>query len=288
MYSFKLSLVHAFNSSCSNLQCEQSKEIRSLGSNQGESSQGGRDNCSLGCDLGETSHAVGTHNTQKNPSNNSQLVSSPLTSSENLHEAHDGRSFPTDPATYSELFHQNVAREALKATPQINATAELKEKMTLRSGAAPAEAELDILLNMINETKENNAFAFETVTAEAELDMLLDSFGETRLLNSVAISEELTNNFPGGQSESSATSLKESSAFLSAQPVSEVPDSFNHASLSDTLADAIDDLLAQTPIVSNQDHGAQYPLESLTSQGPPSSHHGPKALDDFDSWLDTL
>ncbi|KAJ8638923.1 hypothetical protein MRB53_015617 [Persea americana] len=77
----------------------------------------------------------------------------------------------------------NGAREVLKPKSQLDATAEL-EKTTLRSGATPAETELDMLLNTINE-KETKTLGFEADTAEAELDMLLDSFGETKLLDSV-------------------------------------------------------------------------------------------------------
>ncbi|XXG88895.1 hypothetical protein AAC387_Pa12g1034 [Persea americana] len=101
-------------------------------------------------------------------------------------------------------------------------------------------------------------------------------------------SEEQSSNFPRAQYESSTTSLKESSAFFGSQPVREVPDSFNSPSMIDALDSSIDDLLAQTPIVSNQDHGVHHSLESLTSKGLPSSCLGPKGLDDFDSWLDTL
>ncbi|XXG79125.1 hypothetical protein AAC387_Pa09g0264 [Persea americana] len=272
----------------------QLKETCSSRSNYGETSHEGRENRNLGYDHGETSYAVGIHNMEKTCSNNNELVLSPSTSNDNSQEVHDEKPFPPftwhsgkpNPATDSELFHQNAAREVLKPKSQVDATAELK-KMTLRSGATPAETELDMLLNTINE-KETKTLGFEAATAEAELDMLLDSFGETKLLNSVDISEEQSSNFPRAQYESSTTSLKESSAFLSTQLVREVPDSFTSPSMTDALDSSIDDLLAQTPIVSNQDHGVHHPLESLTSKGLPSSSPGPKGLDDFDSWLDTL
>ncbi|KAJ8619013.1 hypothetical protein MRB53_015199 [Persea americana] len=82
----------------------------------------------------------------------------------------------------------NGAREVLKPKSQLDATAEL-EKTTLRSGATPAETELDMLLNTINE-KETKTLGFEAATAEAELDMLLDSFGETKLLDSVQVQRD--------------------------------------------------------------------------------------------------
>lgn len=273
---------------------EQLKEMSSSRSNYGETSHEGRENSKLGYDHGETSYAVGTHNMEKTRSNDNELVPSPSTSNDNSQEVHDEKPFPPftwqsgkpNPATDSELFHQNGVREVLKPKSQLDATAEL-EKTTLRSGATPAETELDMLLYTINE-KETKTLGFETATAEAELDMLLDSFGETTLLDSVDISEEQSSNFPSAQYESSTTSLKESSAFFSTHPVREVPYSFNSPSMTDALDSSIDDLLAQTPIVSNQDHGVHHPLESLTSKGLPSSSPGPKGLDDFDSWLDTL
>ncbi|KAL5998830.1 hypothetical protein ACLOJK_009778 [Asimina triloba] len=129
-------------------------------------------------------------------------------------------------------------------------------------------------------------YRFEATAAEAELDILLNSFDETEFFDSGSSVMKPYNGFPAVEGDF-PLSTKESTPIMATQPVVQLPGS----SAALTLDDAIDDLLGETSISFDQKNE---PLSqsrtampvSLPSQS--SSYSGSQALDDFDSWMDSL
>lgn len=117
---------------------------------------------------------------------------------------------------------------------------------------------------------------FEAATAEAELDMLLDSFSETKILDSS--SSKPADTLP----------LQEEAKVSPFQLPRKGPDSLPTATAN--LDDDLDDLLNKTSGLTNQSSPFQPEGESSVPFTQSSSNSGSKskALDDFDSWLDTL
>lgn len=129
---------------------------------------------------------------------------------------------------------------------------------------------------------------FEAAAAEAELDMLLDSFSETRLSDSSVLTKKSSYAFSDQQETSSRF---EGNSFLKQAPSRKEPDLSKPTSLSANFDDALDDLLNNTSsgvAFSVPQEGTSTPLLS----GAPSLRSAPapksKALDDFDSWFDTV
>ncbi|XP_058100600.1 protein ECERIFERUM 16 [Magnolia sinica] len=170
-------------------------------------------------------------------------------------------------------------RGFVESTPQFNlySAADSKEK-TSRFQAAAAEAELDMLLNSFGETTPLDSISIDekkpnkAEAAVVELDMFLNSFSETMPLDSVSIDKKKPgNDFPAVECEE--------------------PDASRHVSMAVSLDDAIDDLLGETSITGNQKNGPLLGQERGAPVNLPShssSNSVSKALDDFDSWLDTL
>lgn len=133
---------------------------------------------------------------------------------------------------------------------------------------------------------------FEAAAAEAELDMLLDSFSETKLSDSSGLTKKSSYTFSDQQETSSRF---EGNSFLKQAPLPQSsrkePDLSKPTSLSTNFDDALDDLL------SNTSSGVAFsvPQEGTSTSllsGAPSLRSAPapksKALDDFDSWFDTV
>ncbi|KAF7805982.1 phosphorelay protein [Senna tora] len=123
---------------------------------------------------------------------------------------------------------------------------------------------------------------FEPAAAEEELDMLLDSVSEIKILDS-----------PGFLSDSKApfpVSLGLTSVDAS-QIYNNESDSSKTVMITESLDDALDDLLEETSNIMNRNAFSQPREEkSVLHSAQSSSHSGTKSkvLDEFDSWLDTI
>ncbi|GMN53886.1 hypothetical protein TIFTF001_023007 [Ficus carica] len=132
------------------------------------------------------------------------------------------------------------------------------------------------LVNSFAET-EKKPPEFEAVAAEAELDMLLDSFSEIKILDS------------SGLSSADTLPVQKEASVAAFQLPRKDPDL--SASTPFNLDDDLDDLLKATSSLTSQNSlfppqgGAADPFVQSSS---PKSGTKSKALDDFDSWLDTL
>ncbi|XP_043687334.1 uncharacterized protein LOC122638555 isoform X2 [Telopea speciosissima] len=140
-------------------------------------------------------------------------------------------------------------------------------------------------LNISQTTDSNNKSSrFEGAPAEAELDLLLDSFGESKFLDSSGLHKEINNSFPVVGLESSTSSPGLTS--VQAQVV------LKNVSVTVNLDDAIDDLLWGASNLKNQGDMPKHQGDKAVPPDLPSTTMGSgsnsKVLADFDSWLDTI
>lgn len=117
---------------------------------------------------------------------------------------------------------------------------------------------------------------FEATAAEAELDMLLDSLTDIKILDSSGLSSADTR--PG----------QEAASVIEFQLPRKNPDSslLTTANLDDDLDDLLHEtsgLMNQANLIKPHEENHQFVQSSFSQSGTKS-----KALDDFDSWLDTL
>ena len=122
---------------------------------------------------------------------------------------------------------------------------------------------------------------FDAGDAEKGLDMLLDSLSNSKILDSPSIRSNSSLPVSLGVTSMNLPSVSNKEPGPSKTPLTTA-----------NLDDALDDLLAETSIVLNQNSLLRPQEEKFAHPSTQSSstHSGtkPKVLDDFDSWLDTL
>lgn len=122
---------------------------------------------------------------------------------------------------------------------------------------------------------------FEAANAEDELDMLLNSVSEVKIMDS-----------PGFTSNTSSHVSRGISA-VSSQILNEEPDSSKTISIAASLDDELDELLEATsevmkPNISLQPVEEKPVLHGTQSSSSSHSRNNAKALDELESWLDTI
>lgn len=158
---------------------------------------------------------------------------------------------------------QGIAQEAAMEECQSRTSVEQATKLDPTNDSIPAELSgsgeiqgsmSQLSINTVPDLKQNRTPRFEAAAAEEDLDMLLNSFSETSLSSSRS----------GGNSNNASTSHSatfNSSVHTSPLSVGQDPSSLGNAGTA--LADAIDDLLAETSLSLN-DHKRATP--NLSSQ----------------------
>uniref|UniRef100_A0A803NBJ1 Uncharacterized protein n=1 Tax=Chenopodium quinoa TaxID=63459 RepID=A0A803NBJ1_CHEQI len=116
---------------------------------------------------------------------------------------------------------------------------------------------------------------YEAASAEAELDMLLGSFNETKLFDTPLNQTGTSASFITGHKANHLAPLQHS--------LGQSAPAFPIISSLDT---ELDDLLAETSNPSNTD--SLFRSTQVPSLSTPQSGSNSKAMEDFDSWLDTI